>query len=134
MIKWLERRHWTRATFFISAAGAVHIVSGWTYKGLGIYQRKPNDWSITHLGTGHKLFLVTGKMERVMRIARRIANAADWHFNAMPENPEVYFALMDIVRREYMKYTNSLYVASHTDDTEYNPITAAAASRLNGVG
>ena len=133
MISWIERRRWKSENFFIAAGAGVHRVAGWTYKGIGIYQRQQNHWSITHLGTGHKFFYVHGKLERVMRIARRIANAADWHFNTMPENPEVYLALMDIVRGEFLKYKSgqSLYVAAYQEWAEYNPVSAAAASRLN---
>lgn len=83
---------------------------GFTCKGLGIHLitrasskgRRPARWSLTHLGTGHRLCEVRGSMEHVQAIVGELADTGDWTFLSMqgyrdmfPDAPDQFHAWRD---------------------------------------
>lgn len=59
------------------------------YRGLGLFlveQRKglePAKWSLTHLGSGHRVGLIPGDELDVFKVATEIAECGDWEFSGL---------------------------------------------------
>lgn len=63
-----------------------HKVAGYTCRGLGIHVviqgspkgRRPPTWSLTHLGSGHVVVRIAGKVAEAFLIASEIAECSEW--------------------------------------------------------
>lgn len=85
---------WEPAEFLIAdlwSNPGFHKVAGYTYRGLGIHLtikgspkgRRPPTWSLSHLGSGHKVCLIDGKVATAFEIASEIADCGDWSFDGL---------------------------------------------------
>lgn len=82
---------WRREKFEIARAEGPQDVRGYTYRALGIHMhskaspkgRRPANWTLTHLGTGHRLAYLSGDLSIVSPVATEIAEAGDWDFLSM---------------------------------------------------
>lgn len=97
---------WEPADFLIAdrwSPEGCHKVAGHTHCGLGIYicikgspkGRRGPTWSLRHLGSGHTVCLIEGKVAVAFLIASEIAECGDWSFDGLkgyvnvdPEIPE----------------------------------------------
>jgi hypothetical protein len=69
---------------------SVGPVGGWLYKGLGLFVLgpvvrdeaaqllMPNEWSLTHLNTGHQVCRLIGSRSLVFRMGKDIADCTEW--------------------------------------------------------
>ena len=82
---------WKPDLFEIAMPPGPRMVAGYTYRGLGLHiirngspkgGRKPR-WSLSHLGTGHKLAVLDGDVRTVFTVASDIAEAGDWTFDGL---------------------------------------------------
>lgn len=92
---------WEPAPFFIAVADGPEMRHGFTRSGLGLDQRGADEWSVTHLGTGHRICHVFAEWPLVTIIAAEIAELTDWSFgtlggyaNSDPDLPAKFHALM----------------------------------------
>lgn len=82
---------WTPETFLIAMPGGPAKRHGYVYRGLGLYLimpaspkgRRPAQWSLTHLGSGHCLAMLKGDVSTAFPIATEIAEAGDWTFDGL---------------------------------------------------
>lgn len=77
---------WEPRDFLIATAAGPYEVYGYTYRGIGLHIAKRGlvaTWSITHLGSGHCIGHVTGKVAKVFPIATEIAEVGDWDFDGL---------------------------------------------------
>lgn len=88
-----------------------HEVYGYTYRGLGIHMildgspkgRRPPTWGLKHLGSGHGVCWIKGKVSVAFVIAGEIADCGDWQAfdgltgwaNTDPELPAKLKAIMN---------------------------------------
>src|SRR5271154_5226172 len=100
---------WVQEIFLRAENGRTTPVNtnGHVYRGVGLFERKPNIWDLFHLGTGHLIFKnIYGKRGDVFSIATEIAEMTDWSFdgiggwkNTDPELPEKMAGIMKRHRR-----------------------------------
>ena len=101
---------WKPETFQVAFPGGPTYRAGYVYRGLGIFQaigpspkgRRPAEWSLTHLGTGHKICLIKGDVRTAFPVATEIAEAGDWDFLSLegwkdrfPDMKEVVGAIIE---------------------------------------
>lgn len=102
---------WKPETFDVALASGPRAKAGYTYRGLGLWMRdtgspkgrKPPVWSLTHLGSGHCVVELTGKVAVAFPVATEIAEAGDWEFISLvgykDRFPDVADRLMEIISR-----------------------------------
>ena len=79
---------WKPETFEIARAAGPCLVGGYVNNGLGLHMhaagspkgRRPANWTLSHLGTGHRLAYLSGGLSVVLPVATEIAEAGDWGF------------------------------------------------------
>lgn len=79
---------WKPETFEVAMPWGVSAKTGYTYRGLGLWQvmapspkgRRPAVWSLTHLGSGHMICGLKGDVATAFPVATEIAEAGDWDF------------------------------------------------------
>ncbi len=103
----LLRLRYKKRVFFIAEqvaeAALVKPRTGYAYKGIAVFQSKPNEWSLTHLATGHNIFYVRGDLQLAMQIGRELADGGDWR--RTPEDDEHYmWGLFLLAQDAYKKY------------------------------
>ena len=82
---------WQPETFEIAREEGPQKVAGYVYRGLGLHAhsrpsptgRRPAGWTLTHLGTGHRLAYLRGDVATVFPVGAEIAEAGDWDFLSM---------------------------------------------------
>lgn len=94
---------WKDETFEVAYSFGPVPKAGYTYRGLGLFMvvkaskkgRRPPLWSLTHLGSGHRLALIEGDVRTAFPIATEIAESGDWDFLSLegwkdrfPDAPE----------------------------------------------
>jgi hypothetical protein len=65
--------------------------AGYVYRSLGIWRsmrpspkgRRPPTWCLTHLGSGHAVCNIKGKVAVAFAIAAEIADLGDWSFDGI---------------------------------------------------
>ncbi len=80
---------WKPATFLKAFPEEPIEAVGLVYRGLGLDMtmkgspkgRRSPTWSLTHLGTGHRVCLIFGQDADVLPIATEIAECGDWIFH-----------------------------------------------------
>lgn len=96
---------WQPEDFLIATAGEPFPVVGYVYRGLGLHKPSPRrkNWSLTHLGTGHQIATITGKVADVFPVASEIAECGDWDFDGLKgyvnRDPEIGKRLHEIIAR-----------------------------------
>lgn len=75
--------NWKKDRFLIATAEGPEWISGWSYRGLGVDLRKPGEWFVTHLGSGHRVCGITGTKFMALQIASEIAECGDWDFDGL---------------------------------------------------
>jgi hypothetical protein len=79
---------WVAGNIHCAAREGFFIKPGYTYKGLGLRMiqapspkgRRPAEWLIIHLGSGHGIAVVAGTVSDVFPIVHELAEAGDWTF------------------------------------------------------
>lgn len=69
----------------------VEMCAGYVYRGLGLFIEKfgspkghrPPQWSVTHLGTGHKVCSIMGTVANAFPLATELAELSDWDFDGL---------------------------------------------------
>lgn len=82
---------WKAETFYIAAWWGAYAVAGYTYRALGLHMqikgspkgRRPPSWALTHLGSGHCICQIKGKVADALPIATDIAECGDWDFDGL---------------------------------------------------
>lgn len=134
-IKWLKRRQWQARSFFIAGDfddGQTKQVNGYVYKGIAIHQVAANAdlYTVTHLGTGHRMMGIYGDRDTAQMIAKQLADAADWRFNMRPAAGSPESERLRYVRNEIFNRWQP-YTFIRPSVTPFCPMAAAAASALN---
>lgn len=89
-------------------------VSGFCYKGIGITAHGQDCdcagkgvevWSVTHTGSGHRIFNVKGSFGIVVEIATLLANLGDWEFMGLRGFSNMSLDLFDKVQMLYQMFT-----------------------------
>lgn len=109
---------WQPADVVIAQAMApdqTRAVPGYVYRGLGLHlaisssrrrrktqSEKPQTWALTHLGSGHRVAFIRGRVAVAFPIAAEIAECGDWSFDGLegwrnvdPELPKRVFAIIE---------------------------------------
>lgn len=80
---------WEKRDFYIAEIGGKpRAVNGFVRCWLGLSiaingspkGRRPPVWSLTQIGTGHRVCLLRGQAETVIPVATKIGNLVDWEF------------------------------------------------------
>lgn len=79
---------WQPAQYPIATVDGVRTVTGYVYRGLGMHVavaaspkgRRPPRWSLTHLGSGHKLCNIDGDRGVAFPLASEVAQCGNWQF------------------------------------------------------
>jgi hypothetical protein len=82
---------WTESKFLIADLGGSSTVWGFTYRGLGMWKcfegskkgKRPPTWSLTHLGSGHRIGLINLHMAQAFDIATSAAETMDWDWGGL---------------------------------------------------
>ncbi|PXW76001.1 hypothetical protein C7451_106165 [Blastomonas natatoria] len=82
---------WKPETFKVAMPYGPADVPGYTYRGLGLHLimqqspkgRRPAMWSLSHLGSGHRIAIINGNVATAFPIASEIAEAGDWEFDSL---------------------------------------------------
>lgn len=83
---------WTPTVFPIACVQhSIDFRAGYTYRGLGLHMvakaspkgRRPPRWKLTHLGSGHGVAHIDGKVADAFPIATEVAECGDWDFDGM---------------------------------------------------
>lgn len=132
--KWWKRRQWKARSFFIAGdfdEGKLSVRQGHCYKGIAIHQIGDADfWTITHLGTGHRLMGILGNIDIAKEIAEELADATDWRFTERPDPNSEVGKRLRFIRNEVMaRWQDHIYVRQ--SPTPFCPMAAAAASAMN---
>jgi hypothetical protein len=101
---------WASAKFPLAYNWGVVNTAGYIYRGLGLsFDRKGNKrrrplWTLSHLGSGHRVAHIEGKVAEAFPIATEIAECGDWDAFEMPSgwrnvDPELPTKLLAIVQR-----------------------------------
>lgn len=77
---------WEPADFLIARAVEPVTRAGYIYRGLGLHiavraspkGRRPPTWSLIHLGSGHRICMITGMVAKAFPVATEIAECSDW--------------------------------------------------------
>lgn len=102
---------WRPETFEVALPGGPTRKAGYVYRGLGIWQemqpspkgRRPAQWSLTHLGSGHKVCSIKGDVRTAFPVATEIAESGDWDFLSLEgwkdRFPNVHEVIGEILSR-----------------------------------
>lgn len=82
---------WQPGDFDIAMYDMTSTRTGYVYRGLGLHQvskaspkgRRPPQWKLTHLGSGHCVCIIGGLVADAFPIATEIAECADWSFDGL---------------------------------------------------
>lgn len=82
---------WQPATFLIADFDGPSSRAGYVYRGLALHivvkgspkGRRPPTWALTHLGSGHRIGLIDGRVGDAFPIATDIAECGDWTFDGL---------------------------------------------------
>ncbi len=100
---------WRPETFDVAYPNGPVPKAGYTYRGLGLFVaieaspkgRRPPEWSLTHLGSGHNVALLKGTVATVFPVATEIAESGDWEFISLfgykDRFPEAATRLLEII-------------------------------------
>lgn len=91
---------WQRRIFLTATQSGIVERVGWVYRGVGIRPTSAKRWSLTHVGTGHRLCCIDAIDP--IPIATEIAEAIDWDYNSLdgwknvaPDMPQKFNAILD---------------------------------------
>lgn len=120
---------WEPADFLVADSWSnigYHKVAGYSYRGLGIHMirspkgRRPPTWSLCHLGSGHTVCLIDGRVAVAFAIASEIAECGDWSFDGLkgwinvdPEIPEK----CKVIMAKYPKATRRATGGNHSENS-----------------
>ncbi|WP_068093385.1 hypothetical protein [Novosphingobium rosa] len=102
---------WCAETFEVALPSGPTPKAGYVYRSLGLWQeirpspkgRRPAQWSLTHLGTGHKVCSIRGDVATAFPVATEIAEAGNWDFLSLEgwkdRFPDVYEVVGEILSR-----------------------------------
>lgn len=80
-------RHWTPSTFaIVGPGGAIEEKTGYVTSGLGMWRamiERHVFWSLVHLGSGHRVILITAPEPEAFTIADRFVALSDWDFDGL---------------------------------------------------
>lgn len=87
----MSKEKWTPAKHLIAVFDDIHEVNGWTYRGIGIRLtfraspkgRRPSRYVLTHLGSGHRVFLINVKESKAFEIATDLAECVEWDWGGL---------------------------------------------------
>lgn len=82
---------WKSEDFLIAAPGGPSSRHGFVYRGLGVHKiigasprgRRPPLWSVTHLGSGHRVGNIHAHIVRAFDIATMVAECVEWDWNGL---------------------------------------------------
>lgn len=77
---------WGPSEFLTAMATGVETRPGYVYRGLGLYLSQPGSpkgrrkplWCLVHLGSGHAVFYIKGKVADAFPVATEVAECSDW--------------------------------------------------------
>ena len=110
---------WDPADFLIAdtwSEAGFHKVAGYAHLGLGIHMiikgspkgRRPPLWSLRHLGSGHTVCMIEGKVAVAFAIASEIAECGDWSFDGLKGYVNVDPEIPEKFRTIYAKYPKAI--------------------------
>jgi hypothetical protein len=76
-----EQKIWKATSFLIATASGIESVNGYVCDGLGLHTKRRNMWHLTHLRTGHCVFISRGNLERGKSIGDRALECGNWDFD-----------------------------------------------------
>lgn len=79
----IDGKTWEATGYLIAMPSGPESVDGYVYRGLGLDKNSPGCWTLTHLGTGHRICLIDDLLENAFRIGTEFADCADWSFNSL---------------------------------------------------
>jgi hypothetical protein len=82
---------WKPANFLVARAYGPQEVPGYAYRGLGLHLsrraspkgRNPTEWTLIHLGSGHRICYIRGGVATSFPVATEIAECGDWTFSGL---------------------------------------------------
>jgi hypothetical protein len=99
-----EPNQWKPTSFLIATAGGIASVNGYVRDGLGLHTKRRAKWHLTHLRTGHCVFIIRGDIERAMSIVERALQFGNWDFDTFDgwrnRDPELKSKVEAIFRSE----------------------------------
>lgn len=108
---------WEPENFLIAEPSGPREVAGYVFRSLGLHLavkgrgRRAPEWSLTHLGTGHRLCVIKGKVAVAFPIATEIAECGDWDWdgflgyrNRDPELPLRFAAIVSGHKECHRRY------------------------------
>lgn len=99
---------WEPGVFLVANEYGPVEEDGFLYRSLGMFQvtrgspkgRRPPRWSLTHLGTGHRIVLIEAHTAQAFEIATEFAECTDWDFNSTQgwrdRDPDLMSKLTDL--------------------------------------
>jgi hypothetical protein len=122
---------WAEGKFDVVAGDDVGEVAGFTYNGLGLFVLGPaaydvsaqvllpNEWSVTHLNTGHQVCRLVGQRMRVMGMAKEIADCTDWEaFSSVKGWANTDPGLSDKISQLHRKFRPNMIVPTPKPNEE----------------
>lgn len=123
---------WRPGTVHLASAFGIETREGYLYCGLGMVQitparsargrRKamPSEWSLTHLGSGHRVCMLFGEVATVFPVATEIAELGAWaDFDTLdgwrqvdPDLPAKTFRIIEAAGRAAQRGPGSRCAAS----------------------
>ena len=123
---------WTIATYLIGISTARHETRvGMTYRGLGLHQAGAYTWSLTHLNSGHRAYVLHGLFDEVIEHATQLAEAVDWSFvglHGWMSDPD-FLTKLDFVSATYPETV----IRAVSETNHHAGIAAAIASLRNAA-
>lgn len=82
---------WVRCRFLIALPEGPAERDGYSYRWLGLHQvrppspkgRRPPWFSLTHIGSGHRVCLINARLDAAKMIATEIAECGEWAFDGV---------------------------------------------------
>lgn len=113
----MNEPRWREEKFLIASGGIslTMVRFGFTYRGLGMWKtsrgspkgRRPPTWSLTHLGTGHRVCLIHCHMVEAFGVATEMAECGDWDFDSLvgwkDRDPDLPMKCVAIIERHGKK-------------------------------
>lgn len=99
---------WREGQFFIAQADGPHERSGFVCESLGLHCTSESldsieEWTVTHLKSGHAIAYITGSPLLAQKIAGKLADCSDWAFDALDgwknTDPALPIKVVAIVQR-----------------------------------
>lgn len=102
---------WQPSHFDLAYPTGPYRVAGYVYNGLGLHQaigaspkgKRPPTWTLTHLGSGHRVASIKGTVADAFPVATEIAEAGDWTFDGLygwrNQFPDAFERVKEIIAR-----------------------------------